>query len=163
MSSCLVFKVYFRIHQLYYILYREPHSRHHPFLQHILDFIYYISSFSVQIEIQLEHPINKWKEKFKLQIEILITSFLRPAFAQCVRVHLYSLLDGSVLAFNTGFKHARVANDEEAGGTDQPEEGADRGGDVEEGEANDEEACVEVFLGDGMVAKLCRLGSWRNT
>ena len=48
-----------------------------------------------------------------------------------------------------------MSKDENAGGSNQPEERAERTRNPEHGDADDEETGVEVFLGDGVFTKLC--------
>lgn len=47
-----------------------------------------------------------------------------------------------------------MSKDENARGPDQPEERAERTSDPEHGDTDDEQAGIEVFLGDGVFTKL---------
>ena len=68
------------------------------------------------------------------------------------------VLDGSVLALDPGLDHARVAEDEDGGGADEPEDGAEGGREPEKGDADHEEAGVERLLSDDVIADLYRVG-----
>ena len=73
---------------------------------------------------------------------------------------LDGLRDGGILALDAGLHDAGVAEDEDARGADEPEEGAEGRGPPEEGDADDEERGVERLLRDELVAHLHRLGCW---
>lgn len=52
-----------------------------------------------------------------------------------------------------------MSENEDGGGANEPEDGAEGGGEPEEGDANHEEAGVERLLGDRVLADLNRVGS----
>lgn len=52
-----------------------------------------------------------------------------------------------------------MADDEQTGGTDYPEQGAQRRGEPEQGDADDEETCVQGFLGHDVITDLHRFRS----
>ncbi len=100
-------------------------------------------------------------------------SFLSPHLASSPRVCALSpqpqplpqragdsdgLLDLGVLALDAGLHDGGVAEDEDCGGTDEPEEGAEWGGDPEHGDADHEEAGVEGLLRDDVFADLDWVG-----
>ncbi len=71
---------------------------------------------------------------------------------------LDGVLDLGVLALDAGLHHGRVAEDEDGGGADEPEEGAEGRRDPKEGDADHEEAGVERLLGDNVLADLYWVG-----
>lgn len=64
---------------------------------------------------------------------------------------LDGVLDGRVLTLDAGLHDGGVAEDEDGGGADEPEDGAEGGREPEEGDADDEEARVERLLRDDVL------------
>lgn len=60
---------------------------------------------------------------------------------------LNSILNSSILAFNTGFNEAGMSKNEHSGSPDEPEEGHHRRRDEKEGKTDDKEGSVKMFLG----------------
>jgi hypothetical protein len=64
---------------------------------------------------------------------------------------------GRVLALDAGLEEGGVAEDEDRAGADDPEHGRERRGPPERGDAEDEEARVQVLLRNGVLADLRRI------
>ena len=69
------------------------------------------------------------------------------------------ILHARVFALDPRLHERGVSEDETPRCADEPEKGPEGGGDVEEGEADDEEGGVEGFLGDGVGAELEGFGA----
>ena len=74
---------------------------------------------------------------------------------------LYGVLHLRVLALDAGLHERRVPNDEDAGRADYPEDGAERGREPEQRDADHEEAGVQRLLRHDVVADLHGLGGCR--
>jgi len=67
---------------------------------------------------------------------------------------LHTTVDLGVFAFNAWLHDARVTEDDDRGGTDEPEEGSQWRSPKEEWDPDHEKTGVELRLGDGTITKL---------
>lgn len=65
-----------------------------------------------------------------------------------------SILDGGIVALDARLKHARVSKYEDSRCANEPEYSVDWGRPPEQRDSDDEETCIQVFLRNGMFAKL---------
>jgi hypothetical protein len=72
---------------------------------------------------------------------------------------LYAFTDRSVLALYTRFEKGGMAQDQNARGSNKPEEGPEWTSPPKHGNANHEQSSIQMFLCDRVLANLCCLRS----